>query len=93
MAGLKAGARILFPFSFGPYLGFWIAFEAALKLEYLAFPGGGMSSQARLQAIVNNGITALCCTPTYAVRLGEIAREEKMDLQAVKIKFPAPPKI
>jgi phenylacetate-CoA ligase len=39
-----------------------------------------MTSLARLQAIVDNGITVLCCTPTYAQHLGEVAREKKLDL-------------
>ena len=29
---LKPGDRLFFPFSFGPFLGFWTAFEAAAKL-------------------------------------------------------------
>jgi phenylacetate-CoA ligase len=70
-AGLKAGSdRIFFAFSFGPFLGFWTAFEAAAR-DYLVIPGGGLSSQARLQAMARYGATTLCCTPTYALRLGQ----------------------
>jgi len=58
-------------FAFGPFLGFWTAFEAAAT-DYLAIPGGGLSSQARLQTMARYGATTLCCTPTYAVRLGEM---------------------
>ena len=38
-----------------------------------------MSSMGRLQAILDNGITAVCCTPTYAQHLGEVAQERKVD--------------
>lgn len=70
-AGLEAGRdRIFFAFSFGPFLGFWTAFEAAAR-DYLALPGGGLSSQARLECMARYGATVLCCTPTYALRLGE----------------------
>jgi len=33
-----------------------------------------------------NGATILCCTPTYAVRLAEVAAEEKLDLSQLRIK-------
>jgi phenylacetate-CoA ligase len=71
-AGLEKGKdRLLFAFSFGPFLGFWTAFEAAAK-DYLVIPAGGLSSQARLEAMARYGVTVLCCTPTYAQRLGEM---------------------
>jgi len=38
-----------------------------------------MTSQARLQAILDNQITVLCCTPTYVQHLGEVAREKNVD--------------
>jgi phenylacetate-CoA ligase len=68
-AGVTAGDRVYFPFSFGPFIGFWMAFAAAERLGCLCLPGGGLSSAARLQAIRENGATVLCCTPTYALHL------------------------
>ncbi len=79
-SGVTHHDRIFFAFSFGPFLGFWTAFEAGLRLEALCLPGGGMSTQARLRAILDNQVTALCCTPTYAIRLGEEAAAEGVDL-------------
>ena len=79
-AGVHAGDRIFFAFSFGPFLGFWVAFDAASRRGCLCIPGGGMRSPARLLAIIRNRATVLCCTPTYAVRLAEVAAEEKIDL-------------
>lgn len=71
-AGVRPGQdRVFFAFSFGPFLGFWTAFEAALSLNVMAMPGGGLSTQARLQTLRTHRATVLCCTPTYAVRLGE----------------------
>lgn len=85
-AGVTSDDRGFFPFSFGPFLGFWVAFEAALFLKCLCFPGGGLSSLARLQMILDQEITFLCCTPTYAIRLGEVARAETMDLASSKVR-------
>src|SRR2546425_1064994 len=62
VAGARAGDRIYFAFSFGPFIGFWLAFEAAARLGCLCLPGGGLSSAARLRAILDNEVTILCCT-------------------------------
>src|SRR5688572_15930870 len=35
-AGASAHDRVFFPFSFGPFLGFWVAFEAAARMGCLA---------------------------------------------------------
>ncbi len=78
--------RAFFAFSFGPYLGFWTAFEAATRLGCLCIPGGGMSSAARLRTIVDNGVTVLCCTPTYALRLGEVASDDGLDLAQSQVR-------
>ncbi len=80
IVGLRREDRICFPFSFGPFVGFWAAFEGANRLGNLCLPGGGMTSLARLELIYDNEATIVCCTPTYALRLAEVASEEKMDL-------------
>ena len=65
--------RIVFPFSFGPFLGFWTAFEAGAQLGAHCVPAGGMTSEARLALIDVVRPTVVCCTPTYALRLVEVA--------------------
>ena len=52
----------------------------------LCVPGGGLSSAGRLRAILENQITVLCCTPTYALRLAEVAREEGINLASIKVR-------
>ena len=86
-AGVRSGRdRIFFPFSFGPFLGFWLAFEAAGRIGCLALSGGGLSSAARLRLLLANRATVLCCTPTYAIRLGEAAREEGISLRDAAVR-------
>jgi phenylacetate-CoA ligase len=80
IAGVTARDRLFFPFSFGPFLGFWTAFEAASRLGCLCLPGGGMSSVARLRFLLDNQATAIFCTPTYALRLAEVARQQAIAL-------------
>ena len=84
-AGVSAGDRIFFAFSFGPFLGFWVGFEAAGRIGCLAIPGGGMRSAARLRTIIETSSAVLCCTPTYAIRLAEVAAEENIDLAAASV--------
>jgi phenylacetate-CoA ligase len=79
-ARVDATDRILFTFSFGPFLGFWTAFEAGCQIGALCIPAGGMSSQARLSLIDSLAPTVLCCTPTYALRLAEVAAEPRTGL-------------
>ena len=74
-AHVAAGDRVFFPFSFGPFLGFWAGFEAAWQMGLHAIPGGGMSSQMRLALVDGVGATVICCTPTYALRLAEVAAQ------------------
>ena len=85
-ADVTAKDRIFFAFSFGPFLGFWTAFESASRMGCLCIPGGGMRSASRLRAIIDAGVTVLCSTPTYAIRLAEVAAEEKIDLAAAKVR-------
>jgi phenylacetate-CoA ligase len=79
-AKIEAGERFFFAFSFGPFLGFWSAFEAATRHGCLALAGGGMTSLARLRFLIDNRATVVVCTPTYALRLGETAREHGIKL-------------
>jgi phenylacetate-CoA ligase len=75
-AGVEPADRVFFPFSFGPFLGFWAAFDAATRIGALAIPGGGLRSPGRLRLMLENHATVLCATPTYAVRLAEVASAE-----------------
>lgn len=79
-AGVSSADRIFFAFSFGPFIGFWLAFEAGEALGALSIPGGGLGSATRLRAIFTHDANVLCCTPTYALRLAEVAKEEGVDL-------------
>lgn len=78
--GVTSRDRVFFAFSFGPFIGFWSAYEGAKYVGGLAVPGGGMSSLQRARAILTHDITVLVCTPTYALHLAEVAEEEGLDI-------------
>ena len=86
-AGITRADRFFFAFSFGPFLGFWSALEAALARGCFCLPGGGMSTLARAQAILDNSISVLCCTPTYAQHLGETVRDKKLDWSSSRLRL------
>ncbi len=85
-AGVAADDRVLFPFSFGPFIGFWSAFEAAEALGCLCLPAGGMSTAARLEYLIDTRATVVCCTPTYALRMADAAAERGVDLAASAVR-------
>jgi phenylacetate-CoA ligase len=85
-ADVGGADRVFFAFSFGPFIGFWLAFEAAQRIGCLCLPGGGLGSAARLRVMIDNGATILCCTPTYAARLAEVAAEEHIDLRTARVR-------
>ena len=80
LMGLTAADRAFFPFSFGPFLGFWSAFEAAVRHGGFCLSGGGMTTTGRVQAVLDHAITVVFATPTYALHLAEVAARDGIDL-------------
>jgi phenylacetate-CoA ligase len=85
-AGVTAADRLFLPFSFGPFIGFWAAVEGAQQIGAMMIPGGGWDSIQRLRMMRDLGATVICCTPTYALRLAEVARNEHFDLRSIPIR-------
>ena len=78
--GAREGDVAIFPFSFGPFIGFWSAFEAAAQMGIRCIPAGGQTSLQRLQMIKRYKPAWLCCTPTYALHLLSVAQREGIEL-------------
>ena len=78
--------RFIFPFSFGPFIGFWAAFDSAVAMGNLCLPAGGMTTSARLRYLLENDITVVGCTPTYALRMAEVAADEGIDLAGSSVR-------
>jgi phenylacetate-CoA ligase len=82
--GVTSADRLLFAFSFGPFLGFWTAFEAASRMGCLCLAAGGLSSGARLRMLLDNRATVVLCTPTYALHLAQFAEQNGVRIEGVK---------
>lgn len=84
-AGAKSGDSALFAFSFGPFIGFWAAFDSASQMGIQTIPAGGMGTVDRVRFILARKPTYVCCTPTYALRLVDIAEELGLDLGEAQV--------
>ncbi len=79
-ASVTPADRVFLAFSFGPFIGFWSAFGGAERLGALCISGGAMTSEQRVRSILDLGATVLLSTPTYALRLADVARGMGVDL-------------
>ena len=79
-ASVTPADRVFLAFSFGPFIGFWSAFGGAERLGALCVSGGSMTSEQRVRTILDLGATVLLSTPTYALRLADVARGMGVDL-------------
>lgn len=80
-ASLSPSDRVLMAFSFGPFIGFWSAFDAAVERGAMVIPTGAMSSAARLELVNSMDATILFCTPSYAIHLAQLAQENQINLK------------
>jgi phenylacetate-CoA ligase len=86
-AGVCVGDRVYVAFSFGPFIGFWAAFEAAQRMGVTVISGGGQSTEQRIHSILDREATVLVCTPTYALRLADVARGQGIDMARSSIRI------
>ncbi len=86
LLGLTRADKLFFPFSFGPFLGFWTAFDAASRAGHLCIAGGGMTSTARLRFLLEHNCSVIFATPTYALHLAELAAKEGIDLASSSVR-------
>jgi len=75
-ADLTSQDRVLMAFSFGPFIGFWSAFDAVAERGAMVIPTGAMTSLARLEMIQSMSPTVVFCTPSYAIHLAQVAAEQ-----------------
>jgi len=61
-------------------------YEGAYQLGVLIIPTGGWSSLQRLECMIENKVTVVPTTPTYALSLAETAKEHGIDLASCSLK-------
>ena len=85
-AGVTSSDRVFFAFSFGPFVGFWSAFGGAQRLGAMCISGGAMTSEQRVRNMLDLGATVLLSTPTYALRLADVADQVGVNVSAAGIR-------
>ncbi|HYF95426.1 MAG TPA: phenylacetate--CoA ligase [Symbiobacteriaceae bacterium] len=78
--GVRKSDVVVTFFSHGPWIGYWSGFHAAQDLGCLVIPTGGMSTEQRIQLLLDFPITVVGCTPSYALYMAEEARKKGIDL-------------
>ncbi len=85
-AEVNAGDRALMAFSFGPFIGFWSAYDALAERGCLVVPTGGVNTLGRLELARASKATVVCCTPSYALHLAEIGAKHKLDVGSLGVR-------
>lgn len=85
--GIRPGDVFYFAFPFGVFMAFWSAYFDALLMGAQVISGGGVDSKTRVRHIQELRPTVLVCTPTYALRLAEVAKELGVDSRATSIRI------
>lgn len=79
--GVRPTDTVFFAFSYGSFIGFWGAHYCTEKMGCLVLPSGNMTTEGRVKQIVEMGATVVCATPTYALRMGQVAEQLGIDLK------------
>jgi phenylacetate-CoA ligase len=83
--GVRPQDTVFFAFSYGSFIGFWGAHYCCEKLGALVIPSGNMTTENRVKQIVEMDVTTVCATPTYALRMAQVAREMGIDLPSSRV--------
>jgi phenylacetate-CoA ligase len=78
--------RALMAFSFGPFVGFWSAYDALAERGCLLIPTGGVSTLGRLEMARIAGATVVCCTPSYALHMAEVGADNSLDVGSLGVR-------
>lgn len=78
--GVRATDRAAVAFGYGLFIGFWGLHYALEKIGCMTIATGSFDSEKRVQLLLEQGITVVACTPTYAMRLALTARQMGVDL-------------
>ena len=77
--GFRKSDRVYIPFPYHLFIAFWGGHYGVEKLGAEVVPGGQTSTEQRVREMKELRCTAMMCTPTYALRLAEIATKIGID--------------
>jgi len=74
--GYRPRDRVFLPFGYNIFVAFWAGHYAAEKLGCEVIPGGVLDTQSRILKIQELNATAMMATPTYILRMAEVAKNK-----------------
>ncbi|MGQ0612690.1 MAG: phenylacetate--CoA ligase family protein [Planctomycetaceae bacterium] len=83
--GVRPTDTVFFAFSYGSFIGFWGAHYCCEKIGSLVLASGNSTTENRVKQILEMGATTVCATPTYALRMAQVARELGLDLPKSRV--------
>jgi len=85
--GIRPGDSFYFAFPWGNFAGFWSAYWGVRRFGATVISGGGLDTKGHIAAIQRLKPTVLISTPTFALRMAEVAREMGIDLAESSVRF------
>ncbi len=85
--GITPQDRLYVPFNYGLHIAWWGLQAAFERAGVMIIPGGGISSENRIKAMLEYNATIICGTPTYMLFLGETARKMGISLVDTPIRI------
>ncbi len=85
--GIRPSLTFYFAFGWGNFAGFWSAYWGARRLGCRIISGGGLDTKGHIQAIQRMKPTVLISTPTFALRMAQVAKEMGVDLSQSSIRY------
>jgi phenylacetate-CoA ligase len=86
-AGVTAADIIHNAYGYGLFTGGLGFHDGATRLGAAVIPVAGGNTRRQVQLMRDFGSTVLCCTPSYALRLAEVAAEERIDVRGRSLRI------
>ncbi|MGH2928465.1 MAG: phenylacetate--CoA ligase family protein, partial [Solirubrobacteraceae bacterium] len=78
--GIRPGDQVAVVFGYGMFIGFWAGHYGLQRIGATPVSTGSFDTEQRIRLLSNEDISAVLCTPTYALRMAYRARELGVDL-------------
>ncbi|MDP9225960.1 MAG: AMP-binding protein [Actinomycetota bacterium] len=78
--GVREGDKAVAAFGYALFIGFWGAHYGIQRMGCQMLSTGGLDTEKRIELIMDLGINVFLTTPTYALRVAQVASQIGVDL-------------
>jgi phenylacetate-coenzyme A ligase PaaK-like adenylate-forming protein len=79
-AGVREGDKAIAAFGYALFIGFWGAHYGIQRMGCQMLSTGGLDTEKRIELIMDLGVNVFLTTPTYAIRVAQVAKQMGVDL-------------